>query len=64
MGAGRREVARLIDAIVRVQSDADEIERRNPARVAAGEADPVNSAVWMADEFRSSPISEPGSEPR
>jgi hypothetical protein len=41
----------LVDAIVWVQADADQTDRRNAARVAAGEADPVNFTAWMAEEL-------------
>jgi hypothetical protein len=51
VGAGRREAAHLVDAIVWVQADADHIDQRNADRVAAGEVDPVNLAGWMAQEL-------------
>ncbi len=51
VGAGRREVAQHVDAIVWVQSDADQTDQRNAARVAAGEVDPINFASWMAEEL-------------
>jgi hypothetical protein len=51
VGAGRREVAHLTDAIVWVQADLDAIEQRNAARLAAGEIDPINSVAWMAEEI-------------
>src|SRR5204863_6233485 len=47
VGAGRQEVRHLVDAVVWVQSDLDEIERRNAVRIEAGEIDPINSAAWM-----------------
>jgi hypothetical protein len=40
VGASRREIAHLLDAAVWVQSDLNAIERRNAARVAAGETNP------------------------
>jgi hypothetical protein len=51
VGAARCELAPLFDATVFVQSDADEIDRRNRARVAAGETDLENFALWMAEEM-------------
>lgn len=51
VGASRREVAHLLDAAVWVQSDLSAIERRNAARVAAGEANPSVVARWMQEEF-------------
>lgn len=51
VGAGRREVAHLVDATVWVQSDLDQTERRDAARVAAGEISPSNYASWMGEEF-------------
>jgi hypothetical protein len=50
VGVGRRELADLVDAIVWVHTDPGEIERRNIARIEAGEIDPVNFAAWMAEE--------------
>ena len=41
VGASRREIAHLLDAAVWVQSDLNAIERRNAARVAAGETKSV-----------------------
>jgi hypothetical protein len=51
VGAGRRETAHLLDAVVWVQSDLGVIERRNAARVAGGEADADGVARWMYEEF-------------
>jgi nucleotide-binding universal stress UspA family protein len=51
VGAGRREIAHLLDATVWVQSDLNAIERRNAARVAAGETSPSVVARWMHEEF-------------
>lgn len=43
-------MAPLLDAAVWVQSDTAELERRNRARVAAGEMSPAGFASWMAQE--------------
>ncbi|WP_299033901.1 hypothetical protein [uncultured Pseudokineococcus sp.] len=57
VGAGRRELAHLLDAVVRVQSDAAEAERRAIARdVAAGENGDAEEATaswheWLAQEI-------------
>jgi hypothetical protein len=51
VGAGRRELAQLLDAVVWVQSDLRVIERRNAARVAGGEVEADGVARWMAEEF-------------
>jgi hypothetical protein len=51
VGASRREIAHLLDAAVWVQSDLNAIERRNAARVAAGETNPSVVARWMHEEF-------------
>jgi hypothetical protein len=51
VGASRREIAHLLDAAVWVQSDLNAIERRNAARVAAGETNPSVVARWMQEEF-------------
>lgn len=50
VGAGRRELAHLLDAVVYVQADVAETARRNAARVAAGETTPSVDARWMAEE--------------
>jgi hypothetical protein len=60
-GAGRREVARLIDSLIWVQADEREAERRTAARAAnRPEADLANRPVdgapfdddeWMAEEI-------------
>jgi hypothetical protein len=47
VGAGRRELGSLVDAVIWVQSDLAEIERRNRARV---EISPSNFGRWMAEE--------------
>jgi hypothetical protein len=51
VGASRREIGHLLDAAVWVQSDLNAIERRNAARVAAGETNPSVVARWMHEEF-------------
>jgi hypothetical protein len=51
VGASRREIAHLLDAAVWVQSDLNAIERRNAARVAAGQTNPSVVARWMHEEF-------------
>jgi chloramphenicol 3-O-phosphotransferase len=51
VGASRREIAHLLDAAVWVQSELGAIERRNAARVAAGETNASLVARWMAEEF-------------
>jgi hypothetical protein len=51
VGAGRREIAHLLDSAVWVQSDLNAIERRNGARVAAGETNASVVARWMQEEF-------------
>lgn len=50
VGAGRREVAHLLDRTVWVQSDLCEIDRRNAARIASGEANGAIVDQWMAEE--------------
>lgn len=50
VGAGRRELAALLDAVVYVQCDLDERDRRDAVRVAAGEITPADHAAWMAEE--------------
>jgi hypothetical protein len=51
VGAGRRETAHLVDAVVWVQADLRVIERRNAARVAAGETTAEGVAGWMEEEY-------------
>jgi hypothetical protein len=51
VGASQREIAHLLDAVVWVQSDLGAIERRNAARVAAGETNASLVARWMQEEF-------------
>jgi hypothetical protein len=50
VGAGRRELAPLLDAVVWVESPRSEVERRDAQRVATGETTPANYAAWMAEE--------------
>jgi hypothetical protein len=60
-GAGRREVAHLIDALIWVQSDVHQAERRGLAReLDPDELDmtnkdpggsPFENAAWMAEEI-------------
>ncbi len=49
-GAGRASLASHVDAVVWVQCDLDVAERRNRARVAAGELDAAGYEGWMAEE--------------
>lgn len=51
VGAGRREIAPLLDAIIYVQVDLDESARRDDVRIAAGEADPDIVTAWKAEEM-------------
>lgn len=51
VGAGRRETAHLVDAVIWVQADLRVIERRNAARVASGETSAEGVARWMEEEF-------------
>lgn len=53
-GAGRREVADLIDALVWVQSDEREAERRALARIGRPNESPTlrHHGEWMAEEIR------------
>jgi hypothetical protein len=50
VGAGRRETADLVDVVVWVQSDAAVRERREAARIAAGETDAEVSESWLREE--------------
>lgn len=50
VGAARRSLSPLLDAVVYVQSDISEIDRRNHARLAAGEMKPDDFASWMCEE--------------
>lgn len=50
VGAGRRSLRPLLDAVIWVQSDLDMTEQRNEARVDAGEIDPVGYQEWMGEE--------------
>jgi len=51
VGAGRRELAELVDGVVWVQSDQRVIEERDAARVAAGEIGEDAYAEWMREEL-------------
>jgi hypothetical protein len=61
VGASRREIAHLLDAAVWVQSDLNAIERRDAARVAAGETNASLVARWMREESPLLPTSGRGS---
>jgi energy-coupling factor transporter ATP-binding protein EcfA2 len=50
VGAGRRELAGLVDAVIWVQSDRVIRDRREAARIATGETDAEVSASWMSEE--------------
>ncbi|HEX7299130.1 MAG TPA: hypothetical protein VF257_08980 [Solirubrobacteraceae bacterium] len=50
VGAGRRETAPLVDGVIWVQADLGVIERRNAARVDAGETTTQDVAGWMEEE--------------
>lgn len=50
VGAGRRELAHLVDAVVWVQGDVDVRDRRDRARVAAGEVGQDVVDRWMREE--------------
>ena len=50
VGSSRRALAHLLDASVWVQSDLEELDRRNAARVQAGEISPGDFDSWMAEE--------------
>jgi uridine kinase len=50
VGAGRREVAHLLDAVVYVQADMQERAAREQARYAAREVDPEVSDAWLREE--------------
>jgi hypothetical protein len=50
VGAGRRELAPLLDAVVWVEAESTDVTRRNAERVAAGETTPADFASWMAEE--------------
>jgi hypothetical protein len=44
VGSGRRELSALLDAVIWVDTEAAELDRRNAARAAAGEISPENHA--------------------
>jgi hypothetical protein len=50
VGAGRRELAHLLDAVVWVHADLDGTVRRDAVRLAAGEMSEEAYADWMAEE--------------
>jgi hypothetical protein len=50
VGSGRRELSGLLDAVIWVETDAAERDRRDAVRVAAGETTPDDYAAWMAEE--------------
>lgn len=50
VGAGRRETARFMDAIVWVQADIVVRERREAARIVAGETAAEVSVNWLREE--------------
>jgi uridine kinase len=50
VGAGRRDLAPVLDAVVWVESPPEEVESRNAERVAAGETTEEDFAAWMAEE--------------
>jgi pantothenate kinase len=50
VGATRQALAPLLDATVWVQADARVLERRNEARVRAGETSPADHRAWLAEE--------------
>jgi len=50
VGAGRRELTPVLDAVVWVESPPDDVDRRNAERVAAGETTEDDFAAWMAEE--------------
>lgn len=51
VGAGRRELADLLDGVVWVQADLDVTRRRDAARIAAGEISAEAYAQWMREEI-------------
>jgi len=51
VGVARAELAPLFDIVVWVQSDEDEIDRRNARRIAAGEISGSLFDMWMAEEI-------------
>lgn len=50
VGAGRRELAHLLDGVVWVETDRAVTGRRDAARMAAGEIDRATYDSWMAEE--------------
>ena len=51
VGAGRRETAELVDAVIWVQSDRAVRHQREAARIAAGETDAEVSERWLREEI-------------
>lgn len=51
VGAGRRETAHLVDAVIWVQSDRVVRDQREAARIAAGEIDAEVSESWLSEEI-------------
>jgi hypothetical protein len=50
VGSGRRALAPVIDGVIWVESPAEDLDRRNAERVAAGEIAPADHDAWMAEE--------------
>jgi hypothetical protein len=50
VGSGRRSLADHVDAVIWLQADLDITERRDRARVEAGEISQVSYEGWMAEE--------------
>jgi hypothetical protein len=50
VGAGRRELSPLLDAVVWVESPPADVQSRNKVRVEAGETTPEDNALWLAEE--------------
>jgi hypothetical protein len=50
VGAGRASLAAHVDALIWVQTDLDVTERRDRARVEAGEIDAAGYEAWMSEE--------------
>ncbi len=51
VGVGRHLLRPFLDALVWVQTDQAEVERREAARAAAGEVSEEVQAAWMAEEI-------------
>jgi predicted kinase len=50
VGSGRRALAAHLDAVIWVESPPDDVDRRNAARVAAGETTDEHFDAWQAEE--------------